>query len=112
MVIYMVSLFLLRFTAHSIPRLRLLLLFEPIVQSWVALSGDLSWRLDTGLIVALLRLILVEYFLACLAQIRIGSLQILRLLHLIRTQIISHLNYFIELVRLLSLPLCLCHRGV
>lgn len=59
--------------------LLLLLLLEPIVQAGVALGGDLGWRLDTGLIVALLRLVLVEYLLACLAQIGIRSLQVLGL---------------------------------
>ena len=48
-------------------------------ESTSKIGGDLGWRLDTGLIVALLRLVLVEYLLACLAQIGIRSLQVLGL---------------------------------
>lgn len=80
------------------------MLFEPIVQPWVALSGHLRWRLDARLIVALLRLVVVEYLLSRLAQICIRSLQVLRL-SLIGTQIISHLNYVSEFFRMLPLPL-------
>lgn len=54
-------------------------MLEPIVQSRIALSGDLGWRLDTVLIVALLGLVLVENLLTCFTQVRIRSFEVLGL---------------------------------
>lgn len=69
-------------SAVAVPRL------EVILQPRVALSGDFrGWR-DT-LVIGLLRLVCLQYLLSSLAQIGIGSLQVLRrLLLLVSTKLL------------------------